>query len=157
MGIIPTKTELALEQTQQGVSYEVSSDTYVFTMTMEILLEPTSSKLCGSCVVVKATYSYSKPRYTQDINQDAKKALYIQETLPQALIDKIFLKELQKSSLSRNIQVYLKAQRPRYQAKVTRYQAKDQDPRSQACKKELQENSQDHKAPRLKTSQEVKQ
>ncbi|GKB19169.1 hypothetical protein Tco_0853092 [Tanacetum coccineum] len=74
-----TKTEL-LEQTQQGVSDEVSvsiegvedikrkvkingekkeaililrqkpehqSDTKVFTMTMEILLDPTSNKLCG--------------------------------------------------------------------------------------------------------------
>ncbi|GKA29133.1 hypothetical protein Tco_0715378 [Tanacetum coccineum] len=33
---MPTKMELTLEQTQQGVSYEVS---------MEILLEPTSNKL----------------------------------------------------------------------------------------------------------------
>ncbi|GJZ42829.1 hypothetical protein Tco_0590084 [Tanacetum coccineum] len=75
-----TKTELALEQTQQGVSDEVlvsiegveelkrnvkiksekkealltlrqklehQSDIKVFTMTMEILSEPTSNKLCG--------------------------------------------------------------------------------------------------------------
>ncbi|GJT20984.1 hypothetical protein Tco_0890921 [Tanacetum coccineum] len=51
---MPTEMELTLEQTQQGVSYEVSilvilpehqSDTYVFTMKMEILLEPTSNKL----------------------------------------------------------------------------------------------------------------
>ncbi|GJY43006.1 hypothetical protein Tco_0431219 [Tanacetum coccineum] len=40
-----TKMELTLEQTQQGVSYEVSSDTQVITMKMEILLEPTSNKL----------------------------------------------------------------------------------------------------------------
>ncbi|GJW47117.1 hypothetical protein Tco_0078763 [Tanacetum coccineum] len=38
---MPTRIELKLEQTQQGVSYEVS----VFTMKMEILLEPTSNKL----------------------------------------------------------------------------------------------------------------
>ncbi|GJU65315.1 hypothetical protein Tco_1247150 [Tanacetum coccineum] len=38
---MPTEMELTLEQTQQGVSYEVS----VFTMKMEILLEPTSNKL----------------------------------------------------------------------------------------------------------------
>ncbi|GJU31934.1 hypothetical protein Tco_1175523 [Tanacetum coccineum] len=38
---MPTEMELSLEQTQQGVSYEVS----VFTMKMEILLEPTSNKL----------------------------------------------------------------------------------------------------------------
>ncbi|GKC46130.1 hypothetical protein Tco_1063852 [Tanacetum coccineum] len=36
-----TEMELTLEQTQQGVSYEVS----VFTMNMEILLETTSNKL----------------------------------------------------------------------------------------------------------------
>ncbi|GJT13172.1 hypothetical protein Tco_0860214 [Tanacetum coccineum] len=38
---MPTEMELTLEQTQQGVSYEVS----VFTMKMEILLELTSNKL----------------------------------------------------------------------------------------------------------------
>ncbi|GJT06916.1 reverse transcriptase domain-containing protein [Tanacetum coccineum] len=38
---MPTEMELTLEQTQQGVSYKVS----VFTMKMEILLEPTSNKL----------------------------------------------------------------------------------------------------------------
>ncbi|GJZ95531.1 hypothetical protein Tco_0667865 [Tanacetum coccineum] len=38
---MPTEMELTLEQTQQGVSYEVS----VFTMKMEIRLEPTSNKL----------------------------------------------------------------------------------------------------------------
>ncbi|GJY15570.1 hypothetical protein Tco_0385992 [Tanacetum coccineum] len=47
---MPTEMELTLEQTQQGVSYEVSesiegSDTKVITMTMEILLEPASNKL----------------------------------------------------------------------------------------------------------------
>ncbi|GJS38313.1 hypothetical protein Tco_0563356 [Tanacetum coccineum] len=41
MGIVPTETELVLEQTQQ----EHQSDTDVLTMTMEILLEPTSNKL----------------------------------------------------------------------------------------------------------------
>ncbi|GJY69632.1 hypothetical protein Tco_0472614 [Tanacetum coccineum] len=38
---MPTEMELTLEESQQGVSYEVS----VFTMKMEILLEPTSNKL----------------------------------------------------------------------------------------------------------------
>ncbi|GJW47466.1 hypothetical protein Tco_0079112 [Tanacetum coccineum] len=42
-----TKTERTLEQTQQGVSDEVLSDTKVFTMTMEMLPEPTSNKLCA--------------------------------------------------------------------------------------------------------------
>ncbi|GJV28830.1 hypothetical protein Tco_1385278 [Tanacetum coccineum] len=44
-GKVPTEMELVLEQTQQGTSYEVSSDTQVITMKMEILLEPTSNKL----------------------------------------------------------------------------------------------------------------
>ncbi|GJX28622.1 hypothetical protein Tco_0236701 [Tanacetum coccineum] len=43
-GIVPTEMELVLEQTQQ-VLPEHPSDTYVFTMKMEILLEPTSNKL----------------------------------------------------------------------------------------------------------------
>ncbi|GJS36590.1 tubulin alpha-3 chain [Tanacetum coccineum] len=50
-----TKIELTLEQTQQGVSGEVLSDTKVFTMMMEILPEPTSNKLCGEDSMI---YSY---------------------------------------------------------------------------------------------------
>ncbi|GJU18902.1 hypothetical protein Tco_1146868 [Tanacetum coccineum] len=55
---MPTKIELTLEQSQQGVSNDVlvriegveelkkhPSDTYVLTMKMEILLEPASNKL----------------------------------------------------------------------------------------------------------------
>ncbi|GKB61270.1 hypothetical protein Tco_0917456 [Tanacetum coccineum] len=40
---MPTEMELTLEQTQQGVSYEVSSE--FIHMKLEILLEPTSNKL----------------------------------------------------------------------------------------------------------------
>ncbi|GJZ65276.1 hypothetical protein Tco_0621972 [Tanacetum coccineum] len=47
-GIMQTEAELTLEQTQQDVSDEVLSDTKVFTVTMEILPEPTSNKLCDS-------------------------------------------------------------------------------------------------------------
>ncbi|GJY59784.1 hypothetical protein Tco_0459676, partial [Tanacetum coccineum] len=56
--------------------------------------------------------------YTQGINQDLKKAINIKDTLPQALINKNFLKEHQvddykeiKSQVFklRSIQVYLKA------------------------------------------------
>ncbi|GJU48765.1 hypothetical protein Tco_1218320 [Tanacetum coccineum] len=43
---MPTEMELTLEQTQQGVSYEVSNiRVNSFTIKMEILLEPTSNKL----------------------------------------------------------------------------------------------------------------
>ncbi|GJT94786.1 hypothetical protein Tco_1090304 [Tanacetum coccineum] len=43
---MPTEMELTLEQTQQGVSYEVSNiRVNSFIMKMEILLEPTSNKL----------------------------------------------------------------------------------------------------------------
>ncbi|GKD53317.1 hypothetical protein Tco_1286704 [Tanacetum coccineum] len=45
-GIMQTKTELTLEQTQQGASDKVLSDTKLFTVMMEILPEPTSNKLC---------------------------------------------------------------------------------------------------------------
>ncbi|GJV82446.1 retrovirus-related pol polyprotein from transposon TNT 1-94 [Tanacetum coccineum] len=45
-GIMLTEMDLTLEQTQQGVSYEVSNIRVIsFTMKMEILLEPTSNKL----------------------------------------------------------------------------------------------------------------
>ncbi|GJX92278.1 hypothetical protein Tco_0345604 [Tanacetum coccineum] len=43
---MPTEMELTREQTQQGVSYEVSNIRVIlFTVKMEILLEPTSNKL----------------------------------------------------------------------------------------------------------------
>ncbi|GJX61495.1 hypothetical protein Tco_0294395 [Tanacetum coccineum] len=43
---MPTEMELTLEQTQQGVSYEVSNiRVTLITLKMEILLEPTSNKL----------------------------------------------------------------------------------------------------------------
>ncbi|GJW89980.1 hypothetical protein Tco_0167533 [Tanacetum coccineum] len=43
---MPTEMELTLEQTQQGVSHEVSNiRVNSFTMKMEILLESTSNKL----------------------------------------------------------------------------------------------------------------
>ncbi|GKB55629.1 hypothetical protein Tco_0911815 [Tanacetum coccineum] len=45
-GIMPTEMELTLEQTQQGVSHEVSNiQVNPFTMKMEIMLESTSNKL----------------------------------------------------------------------------------------------------------------
>ncbi|GJW51945.1 hypothetical protein Tco_0093296 [Tanacetum coccineum] len=43
---MPIEMELTLEQTQQGVSYEVSNIRVILlTVKMEILLEPTSNKL----------------------------------------------------------------------------------------------------------------
>ncbi|GJS07508.1 hypothetical protein Tco_0364304 [Tanacetum coccineum] len=43
---MPTEMELTLEQTQQGVGYEVSNIRVILlTVKMEILLEPTSNKL----------------------------------------------------------------------------------------------------------------
>ncbi|GJV77427.1 retrovirus-related pol polyprotein from transposon TNT 1-94 [Tanacetum coccineum] len=55
---MPTEMELTLEQTQQGVSYEVSNiRVNSFTMKMEILLEPTSNKL----MVVNQQSEFSQP------------------------------------------------------------------------------------------------
>ncbi|GJU67428.1 hypothetical protein Tco_1253687 [Tanacetum coccineum] len=97
-----TKTELTLEQTQQGVSDEVlvsikgveelkrkvkingekkealltlrqkpehQSDTKVLTMTMEILLDLTSNKLCGSDEVFKLK-NFKKDGYTRFQHQE---------------------------------------------------------------------------------------
>ncbi|GKB35421.1 hypothetical protein Tco_0880363 [Tanacetum coccineum] len=51
---MPTEMELTLEQTQQGVSYEVSNIRVIsFTMKMEILLEPTSNKLMVASAAAK--------------------------------------------------------------------------------------------------------
>ncbi|GJT03609.1 hypothetical protein Tco_0024094 [Tanacetum coccineum] len=60
---MPTEMELTLEQTQQGVSYEVS----VFTMKMEILLEPTSNKL----MVEHAEYDESNASVLERFNTTA--------------------------------------------------------------------------------------
>ncbi|GJS24067.1 hypothetical protein Tco_0452699 [Tanacetum coccineum] len=60
---MPTEMELTLEQTQQGVSYEVS----VFTMKMEILLEPTSNKL----MVEHAEYDESNTYVLERLNTTA--------------------------------------------------------------------------------------
>ncbi|GJU96401.1 hypothetical protein Tco_1321157 [Tanacetum coccineum] len=54
---MPTKIELTLEQSQQGVSNEVlvtsEVNTQVFTVKMEILLEPTSNKLLDKTTVLQ--------------------------------------------------------------------------------------------------------
>ncbi|GJV40147.1 hypothetical protein Tco_1418587 [Tanacetum coccineum] len=91
-GIMPTEMELTLEQTQQGVSYEVSilvilpehsSDTYVFTVKMEILLEPTSNKLLvgyGSSVIefeLLKTLDVSQNPLANDTSIDFKSIFYI--------------------------------------------------------------------------------
>ncbi|GJZ89980.1 hypothetical protein Tco_0661907 [Tanacetum coccineum] len=92
---------------------------------------------------VKATYLFSKFKDTfNDLNQNLKTVLNFKDILPQALINKKFLKEHHvygykeiKSQVfqSRSSQDVLKAKRPRYQVKAIRYQ--DQDPKSQACKR----------------------
>ncbi|GJV26127.1 hypothetical protein Tco_1378822 [Tanacetum coccineum] len=63
-----TEMELTLEQTQQGVSYEVS----VFTMKMEILLEPTSNKLMvGYAPLEHAEYDESNTYVLERFNTTA--------------------------------------------------------------------------------------
>ncbi|GJT34859.1 hypothetical protein Tco_0925278, partial [Tanacetum coccineum] len=58
---MPTEMELTLEQTQQGVSYEVSNIRVIsFTMKMEILLEPTSNKLMVGVVPPKIARKFKK-------------------------------------------------------------------------------------------------
>ncbi|GKB60559.1 hypothetical protein Tco_0916745 [Tanacetum coccineum] len=87
-----TKIELTLEQTQQGVSNEVLSDTKVFTMTMEIIPEPTSNKLCGrrpfgsnsnkGSSLKQRTYVIPETTYAIPPNTTTTTTLIIPTTLP---------------------------------------------------------------------------
>ncbi|GKD23794.1 hypothetical protein Tco_1225497 [Tanacetum coccineum] len=70
-GIMPTEMELTLEQTQQGVSYEVS----VFTMKMEILLEPTSNKLMVEHAEYDESNTYVLERFNTTAGNPVKKIL----------------------------------------------------------------------------------
>ncbi|GJY45470.1 hypothetical protein Tco_0434533 [Tanacetum coccineum] len=66
-----TEMELTLEQTQQGVSYEVS----VFTMKMEILLEPTSNKLMVEHAEYDESNTYVLERFNTTAGNPVKKIL----------------------------------------------------------------------------------
>ncbi|GJW85636.1 hypothetical protein Tco_0158781 [Tanacetum coccineum] len=67
-GRMQTEMELTLEQTQQGVSYEVSNIRVIsFTMKMEILLESTSNKL----MVAHAEYDESNTYVLERFNTTA--------------------------------------------------------------------------------------
>ncbi|GJS34145.1 hypothetical protein Tco_0532527 [Tanacetum coccineum] len=68
---MPTEMELTLEQTQQGVSYEVS----VFTMKMEILLEPTSNKLMVEHAEYDESNTYVLERFNTSAGNPVKKIL----------------------------------------------------------------------------------
>ncbi|GJU70737.1 hypothetical protein Tco_1262142 [Tanacetum coccineum] len=68
---MPTEMELTLEQTQQGVSYEVS----VFTMKMEILLEPTSNKLMVEHAEYDESNTYVLERFNTTAGNPVKKIL----------------------------------------------------------------------------------
>ncbi|GJT44323.1 hypothetical protein Tco_0953038 [Tanacetum coccineum] len=68
---MPTEIELTLEQTQQGVSYEVS----VFTMKMEILLEPTSNKLMVEHAEYDESNTYVLERFNTTAGNPVKKIL----------------------------------------------------------------------------------
>ncbi|GJW09226.1 hypothetical protein Tco_1575053 [Tanacetum coccineum] len=71
-----------------------------------------------SSSVVKATCSYSKLRdIFKALIKELKKAVNIQDTLPHALINKIFLKEHQKSFTPRSIRDYLKAKNQDFKIK----------------------------------------
>ncbi|GJX24596.1 hypothetical protein Tco_0230892 [Tanacetum coccineum] len=68
---MPTEMELTLEQTQQGVSYEVS----VFTMKMEILLEPTSNKLMVEHAEYDESNTYVLEKFNTTAGNPVKKIL----------------------------------------------------------------------------------
>ncbi|GKA83058.1 hypothetical protein Tco_0789806 [Tanacetum coccineum] len=127
MGIMPIETELALEQSQQGQVDGVST-----------VLQLSRSQA-----------AYSSPKFkdkSNNIKQNLKTTLNFKDTLPQALINKNFLKERQ----SRKIQDYLKAKDHDIE-----FKSKDIKSKITSMSKELQKNSQDHKVPRLEMSQEL--
>ncbi|GJY65805.1 hypothetical protein Tco_0468043 [Tanacetum coccineum] len=73
---MPTEMELTLEQTQQGVSYEVSNIQVIsFTMKMEILLEPTSNKLMVEHAEYDESNTYVLERFNTTAGNPVKKIL----------------------------------------------------------------------------------
>ncbi|GJX78839.1 hypothetical protein Tco_0326988 [Tanacetum coccineum] len=62
-----TEMKLTLEQTQQGISYEVSNIRVIsFTMKMEILLEPTSNKLMVDPHGFEGTFKDGDGEYSEE-------------------------------------------------------------------------------------------
>ncbi|GJV04025.1 zinc finger, CCHC-type containing protein [Tanacetum coccineum] len=73
---MPTEMELTLEQTQQGVSYEVSNIRVIsFTMKMEILLELTSNKLMVEHAEYDESNTYVLERFDTTAGNPVKKIL----------------------------------------------------------------------------------
>ncbi|GJZ45067.1 hypothetical protein Tco_0592663 [Tanacetum coccineum] len=73
---MPTEMELTLEQTQQGVSYEVSNIRVIsFTMKMEILLEPTSNKLMVEHAEFDESDTYVLERFDTSAGNPVKEIL----------------------------------------------------------------------------------
>ncbi|GJX30709.1 hypothetical protein Tco_0240564 [Tanacetum coccineum] len=73
---MPTEMELTLEQTQQGVSYEVLNIRVIsFTMKMEILLEPTSNKLMVEHAEFDESDTYVLERFDTSAGNPVKEIL----------------------------------------------------------------------------------
>ncbi|GJY17252.1 hypothetical protein Tco_0388743 [Tanacetum coccineum] len=73
---MPTEIELTLEQTQQGVSYEVSNiRVNLFTMKMEILLESISNKLMVEHAEYDESNTYVLERFNTSAGNPVKKIL----------------------------------------------------------------------------------
>ncbi|GJR96756.1 hypothetical protein Tco_0268930 [Tanacetum coccineum] len=73
---MPTEMELTLEQTQQGVSHEVSNiRVNLFTMKMEILLESISNKLMVEHAEYEESNTYVLERFNTSAGNPVKKIL----------------------------------------------------------------------------------
>ncbi|GJV62060.1 hypothetical protein Tco_1468160 [Tanacetum coccineum] len=73
---MPTEMELTLEQTQQGVSYEVLNiRVNSFTMKMEILLEPTSNKLMVEHAEFDESNTHVLERFDTSVGNPIKEIL----------------------------------------------------------------------------------
>ncbi|GKA96035.1 hypothetical protein Tco_0818130 [Tanacetum coccineum] len=89
-----TEMELTLEQTQQGVSYEVSNIRVIsFTMKMEILLESTSNKLMVEHAEFNESNTYVLERFYTSAGNHVKEIL-LKLNLPDHSIK---VKEFQRS------------------------------------------------------------
>ncbi|GJV22261.1 hypothetical protein Tco_1371281 [Tanacetum coccineum] len=104
---MPTEMELKLEQTQQGVSYEVSNIRVIsFTIKMEILLEPTSNKLMVEHAEFDESDTHVLERFDTSVGNPVKDIL-LNLNLPdhRILKDRGEVKEFKKDGYIKAFQV----------------------------------------------------
>ncbi|GJW87778.1 hypothetical protein Tco_0163118 [Tanacetum coccineum] len=124
---MPTEMELTLEQTQQGVSHEVSNiRVNSFTMKMEILLEPTSNKLMVEHAEYDESNTYVLERFNTSAGNPVKKIL-LKLNLSDHRLCKMVVEVPDSSWLTRSITTcsypttYISSQKAQVQVQDFRY------------------------------------